>query len=268
MLEAQASAARNMPPRPQMALSDIDLYSSRDSSVDSHSVAGTNMAGYFAGPRPSVRFPPDPQTRAPSQPPFSNLNEAPWSPERRRSSLLRNSHGYPASWPYGRPTPTPGPPPLRDNHHSRPLHHQRADSDLSTISTSTSDTSSIKARSTSISPVHYHAQLHRPRSAGANGYLTGLPPQRPVSHPQGYQSPRRNSCGPSASVRNVRWQDMDDIFDGPRYGPQSDGRPGGDVRYGYGNKGSDDISRGRPARSVGPNTGVGGRRYPGGVSWR
>lgn len=251
-----------------MALSDIDLESSRDSSVDSRSIAGTDMAGYFAGPRTSFWSPPDFKSRAPPQPPIHYPNEAPWSPERRRNSLPDNNRGYPGSWPCDRPTPTSLPLPTRNTYHSRPHYHERADSNLSTISTSTSDSSSITTSSASLSPIHYHAQLHRPDTPGAPTFSTSLPPQRPVSHPQGYLSPPRNSSGPSLRTKNVRWQDMDDVFDGPRRSSHHDGRLGRGMRQGYGNRKADEIGRGRPARSVGHNTGVGGRRYAEGVNWK
>lgn len=264
MLEAQASAARNMPPRPPVALSDIDLESSRDSSVDSHSIAGTDVAGYFAGPHTPFASQPNFKSRAPPQRPVQHPNEAPWSPERRRSSLPDNGRGYPASGPCDRPTRTSFPPAPRD---SLPHYHQRAASNLSTISTSTSDSSGITASSASLSPVHFYAQLHRPSSPGAHDYSTSLP-RRPLSHPQGYLSPQRNSSGPPSRIKNVRWQDMDDVFDGPSCSPHRGGRPGRDMRHRYGRRKADEIGRGRPTRSIGPNTGVGGRIYAEGVTWR
>jgi len=261
MLEAQASASRNLPPRPQMALSDIDLESSRDSSVDSHSVDShsvTSMAGYFHGPHASHRAQTflnnPPSGHAPPQ--YSH--EGPWSPERRRSSVPDNSRAFPSPWPQDGLTPTPLPPPAKP---ARPHHHARTASDVSTISTSTSDSSSITTSSASMSPIRYHAHLHPPTSPGTRRHSTHIPPQRPASHPQSYtvhqpQPERRKS---------VKWQDMDDVFDGPKFSPpNSRGRD-------YNNR---RVSRDRTwdergkGRSAGQNTGVGGRRYPQGTGWR
>lgn len=268
MVEAQESAARNMPPRPQMALSDIDLESSRDSSVDSHPISSTDMAGYFAGPRASFQFPPYSNSRAPLQPPPQYFNEAPWSPERRRNSLPDSSRGYPASWPRGETTPTAFPPAPRDTYHTGSQHHNRADSEISTISTSNSDSSSITTSSASLSPVRYHTQLQSPNASGVLRQPTSQHPQRPASHPQGYLSPQREPSRPSSRAKDVRWQDMDEIFDGPRDSPHRDGRPGRDMRHGYGNRRADGRARGSSARRTGPNIGVGGRRYAEGVNRR
>ena len=284
MLEAQASAARAMPPRPNLALSDIDLESSRDtSSVDSHSVVDAEHgAGYFNHPRARSRGPPFIQiphgTRAPPQYP----NQEPWSPERRRSSLPDDGV-YPRSWSRDGPTPTAYAPPqpqnghahhhhhhphLHHHHHVRP-HHARVPSDVSITSSDTSDTSSITTSSASMSPVRYHAQLHSPSGpSSSRRHSTSVPPQRPA---QGYSSTRREPSSQSPpKPKNVRWQDMDDVFDAPMHNiPRNrsmDLRGRGDPRDEY--KGEDQR---RGARSVGPLRGVGGRRYaPSGSSmeWR
>lgn len=261
MLEAQASAARNMPPRPQMALSDIDLESSRDSSVDSHSVAGTDMAGYFAGVRSSLRPPSYSGSRAPPHPPPQYPNEAPWSPERRRSGLPDNSRGSPATWPRDGPAPSTFPPPPRDTPNTHSKHHGRADSDLSTISTSASDSSSMTTSSASLSPVRYHSQLHPSTSPSAGDHSITYPLQRPASYPQGYLSPQQDSSGIPSRTKNVRWQDMGNIHERPKHNPRRDGRTGRDLRHGYSHGRLDERARGRLTRSTGPNTGVGGRRY-------
>ena len=257
MLEAQASAARAMPPRPNLALSDIDLESSRDtSSVDSHSIVdAAHGAGYFNRPRASHRGPPFIQiphaVRLPSQYP----NQEPWSPERRRSSL-------PDDRAYSSPPPISHahhhPQHLHGHHHVRPK-HTRIPSDLSITSSDTSDTSSITTSSASMSPVRYHAQLHSTSGpSGSRRHSTSDPPQRPA---QGYSPNQRQPCNPSSSKpKNVRWQDMDDVFDAPRPSiPRNrsmDLRGRGDPRNEYR---VEDQRRG--ARSVGPMTGVGGRRY-------
>lgn len=261
MLEAQASAIRNLPPRPQMALSDVDLESSRDSSVDSHSI--TSMAGYFAGPRAPHRAQTFPNNPFSGHQPPQYSHEGPWSPELRRSSVPDNSRGFPASWPQDGPTPTAFQPPPKPR---RP-YHVRTASGVSTISTSTSDSSSITTSSASMSPVRYHAQTHPPVSPGTRRHSTHIPPQRPASHPQGdtvhqTQPERRKS---------VRWQDMDDVFDGPKFSPPSSRgnnyKNGNDYRNarGSGDKFWDETGRGR---SAGRNTGVRGRRYPDGTDWR
>lgn len=278
MLEAQASAARAMPPRPNLALSDVDLESSRDaSSVDSHSVVdAAHGAGYFNHPRANNRGPPFIQVPYRVRPPPRYPNqEEPWSPERRRRSLS-DDKSYPSSWSRDGPTPTDyAPPPSnsyphhhlphpRHHYHVRPQ-HTRLPSDISITSSDTSDTSSITTSSASMSPVGYHAQLHSPSSpSGPRRHSTSVPPQRPA---QGYSSNQRQPSAPAPSKsKNVRWQDMDDVFDAPRHTRSMDLRGRGDPRNEYR---VEDQRRG--ARSVGPVTGVGGRRYaPSGsaMEWR
>lgn len=268
MLEAQASAARNLPPRPQMALSDIDLKSSRDSSVDSHFIAGTDMAGYSTASRTSYRPPPSTfNPRLPARPPAPQYsNDAPWSPERRRGSQPDHGISHSASWPREAPAPSSYPPataaPLR------PQHHQRTDSDLSTLSTSTSS-SSLTTSSASLGPIRYHTQPHPLSSRTARRHSTSFPPHRPASQPQNYIPQQRRNSG-SARQKTVRWQDMDDVFDGERYNgnlTKRDGRTGRDLRYGASYGRGDERARGRALASVGPNPGVGGRRYAG-EEWR
>ena len=280
MLEAQASAARAMPPRPNLALSDIDLESSRDtSSVDSHSVVdAAHGAGYFNHHRVKSRGPPflhiPHGVRLPSQYP----HQEPWSPECRRNSLP-DDRAYPSSWPSDGPTPTtygPPPPPNSNPHHHRPhLHHHhhhhhhhnvrpqhtRIPSDISITSSDTSDTSSITTSSASMSPAQYHAQLHSSPSGPSSSrrHSTSLPPQRPA---QGYPPNERQPCSPPPSKpKNVHWQDMDDVFDSPRFNlPRNRSM---DLR-GRGDDSKNDYrveDQRRGARSVGPMTGVGGRRY-------
>lgn len=288
MLEAQASAARAMPPRPNLALSDIDLESSKEtSSVDSHSVAdAAHGAGYFNRPRANNRGPQFVHIPYRVRPSPQYPNQEPWSPERRRSSLP-DDRAYPSSWPSDGPTPTTyAPPPSNShphNHHPHPHHyhhhhhhvrphHARIPSDISITSSDTSDTSSITTSSASMSPVRYHAQLYSPSSpSGPRRHSTNVPPQRPASHPQGYSPHQREPVGPSVpKSKNVRWQDMDDVFDAPRLiiprnrSMDMRGRGGSRAEYRM-----EDQRRG--ARSVGPMTGVGGRRYaPGGsrMDWR
>ena len=270
MLEAQASAARAMPPRPNLALSDIDLDSSRDtSSVDSHSVVdAAHGAGYFNHPRANGRGPPFLQVPYRVRPSPQYPNQEPWSPERRRSSLP-DERAHPSSWPRDGSTPTEytSPPSSRPHHHLPHLHHQhhvrphhtRVPSDLSITSSDTSDTSSITNSSASMSPVHYHAQVHSPSDpSGPRPHSTFIHPQHPA---QGYSPNQRQPSSPSASKpKNVRWQDMDDVFDAPKHNiPRNrsmDLRGRGDPRDEYRLQ---DQRRG--ARSAGPATGVGGRRY-------
>lgn len=285
MLEAQASAARAMPPRPNLALSDIDLESSRDtSSVDSYSgVDAAHGAGYFSHPRANNRGPLFVQVPYRVRPPPQYPNQEPWSPERRRSSLP-DDRAYPSSWSRDGPTPTnyAPPPPLpppnsHPQHHLRHPHHHphvrprhtRIPSDISITSSDTSDTSSMTTSSASMSPVRYHAKLHSPSGpSGPRRHSTTVPPQRPA---QGYSPYQRQPSSPSPSkAKNVRWQDMDDVFDAPRHNiPRNrsmDLRGRGDPRNEYR---VEDQRRG--ARSVGPVTGVGGRRYaPNGsaMDWR
>lgn len=262
MLEAQASASRSLPPRPQMALSDIDLESSRDSSVDSQFV--TSMAGYFAGPRASHRaqtFPNTPPSTH-TQPPYPR--EGPWSPERRRNSDPDNARGFPASWPQDGSTPAVFQLPST---HPRPQHHARTASDVSTVSTSTSDSSSITTSSASLSPARYHSQLRPPTSPGVRRNSSHIPPQRPASHPQGYMIHQPQP----ARRKSVRWQDMDDVFDGPKFSPPNS-------RSRHHGRGQDQMNKREPrdrswddrgrGRSAGQNTGVGGRRYAPGSGWR
>lgn len=287
MLEAQESAARAMPPRPNLALSDNDLESSRDnSSVDSHSVVdAAHGAGYFNHPRAKNRGPPFVQTPHGVRLPPQYHNQEPWSPERRRSSLP-DGRAYPSSWTRDGSTPTeytPTPPPSSRAHQHPPhLHHHhhhhhhdvrprhtRIPSDISITSSDTSDTSSITTSSASMSPVGYHAQIHSPsRPSSSRRHSASFLPQRPA---QGYSPNERRATSPLPSKpKNVRWQDMEDVFDAPRHNiPRNrsmdlGGR--GDPRYEYR---AEDQRRG--ARSVGPMTGVGGRRYaPSGstMEWR
>ncbi len=287
MLEAQASAARAMPPRPNLALSDIDLESSRDnSSVDSHSVVdAAHGAGYFNHPRAYDRGPPFVQVPYRVRPSPQYPNQEPWSPERRRSSLP-DDRAYPSSWPRDEPTPTnysPLPLPKSHSHHHHPHHHHhhhhhpvrprhaRVPSDISITSSDTSDTSSVSTSSASMSPVRYHADFHSPSGpSGPRRHSTSVPPQRPA---QGHSPNQRQPSSPSPSKpKNVRWQDMDDVFDAPRHNiPRNrsmDLRGRDDPRNEYR---LEDQRRG--ARSVGPRptTGVGGRRYaPSGsaMDWR
>lgn len=283
MLEAQASAARAMPPRPNLVMSDMDLESSRDtSSVDSHSVVdAAHGAGYFYHPRANNRGPPFVQVPYRVRPPPQYPNQEPWSPERRRSSLP-DDRAYPSSWPRDGPTPTnyasPAPNshphhhlPHQDHHHHRRHrpHHTRTPSDISITSSDTSDTSSITTSSASMSPVRYHTQVHSPSSpSGPRRHSTSVSPQRRA---QGYPSKQRQPSSPSPSKpKNVRWQDMDDVFDAPRHNiPRNrsmDLRGRGDPRNEY--RGEDQR---RGVRSVGPMTGVGGRRYArsgSGMDWR
>ena len=267
MLEAQASALRNLPPRPQMALSDIDAQSSRDSSVDSHSV--TSMAGYFAGPdvsqRPSRRAQtfPNPPSATHHKPQYSR--EGPWCPEERRHSSVPDHHrGVSASWPQTQRTPTasqPPPPP------ARPEVHTRNASDVSTISTSTDDSSSITTSSVSMSPVRNYQTAQSPLSPSARRNSTHIPLRRPASHPQGYT----NHPPPAEIRKSVRWQDMDDVFDGPKFSPTNSRRNNHTNGTAYRNRSDyrdqswEERGRRRPA---GQNVGVGGRRYPDGVGWR
>ncbi|MCJ1272817.1 hypothetical protein MMC21_000606 [Puttea exsequens] len=272
MLEAQASADKNLPPRPQMALSDIDAASSRDSSVDTHSVASSSMAGYFAGPRlnHTRSFPENFPHHAPR-----SAYEAPWSPERRRSSFSdAHANAHSSIWHKEPPTPRssqPGAPP----NPPRPTHHHiRTPSDLSTISTSTSDSSISTTSSASLSPARYATHLPPPMSPG-NGtrrHPAHLPPQlpRPKSHPQQsvMQGRLRSEDGTGERRKNVRWQDMDDVFDGPRFSPPAhrDGRErsGSGGGGGGGGRGWDERGRGRS----GNGNVNGGRRMPAGSGWR
>lgn len=283
MLEAQASAARAMPPRPNLALSDIDLESSRDtSSVDSHSIVdAAHGAGYFNHPRAYNRGAPFLQVPYGVRPPPQYPNQEPWSPERRRSSLP-DDRAYPSSGSRDGSTPTNHPPPPPNSHphrhhphphhhhhhHVRP-HHTRVPSDISTTSSDTSDTSSITTSSASMSPGPYQAHHHPPsRPSVPRRHSTNDHPQRST---QGYSSNQRQPFGPSPSrAKNVRWQDMDGVFDAPRLNiprnRSADLRGRGDPRNEYR---VEDQRRG--ARSVGPVTGVGGRKYaPSGsaMDWR
>jgi hypothetical protein len=271
MIEAQASAMRDLPPRPNLALSDVDLESSRDSSVDSHSVIE------MAGPRSSYRNASIPHGR-PSvhlSPQYMNpqyMNNAPWSPERRRHSLPE-SKAYANSWPRDGPTPTSmrSFPQLPIRNH-RPHQHNRAPSDLSTISTSTDDSSSVTTSSASVSPIRYHAQLHHPTSPGARRHTEYFPPQRPASHPQEFLAHQRQPSG-EYKTKSVRWQDMDNTYDKPRFNtPDYRGQDSRCVSASargarLGDNSWDERERGR-GRSAGPLTGVGGRRYPDGTKRR
>ena len=261
MLEAQASATRDLPPRPQMTLSDIDIGSSRDSSVDTHSLAGTDMTGYLARPHIPYRYPVHPATRVPRPPPQYPY-EAPWSPELRRSSLPDTSRGIPASWPRNGLEAMPPPRPPRTNH---PRHHARGDSDVSTISSSTSDSSSITTSSASLSPVRYHSHVQTPNSPALRRHSMGLPPQRPASHPQGYVAQDRHANSPRQ--KNVRWQATDDVFEyDPRFieCDRNAGRSRG-RDYGYRDGRADERGKGRAARATHQNDAVGGKRHD---SWR
>lgn len=273
MLEAQASAARAMPPRPNLALSDIDLESSRDtSSVDSHSLFdAAHGAGYLNHLRANNRGPLFVQVPYRVRPPPQYPNQEPWSPERRRSSLP-DDIAYPPSWSRAGPTPTnytPPPPsshphhhlphPHHHHHHHVRPHHTRIPSDISITSSDTSDTSSITTSSASMSPTRYHAQHHSPSGpSGPRRHSTSVPLQRPA---QGYLPSQRQPSNPSPSKpKNVRWQDMDDVFDAPRHNIPRNRSMDMRGRESPRNEHRVEDQR-RGARSVGPMTGVGGRRY-------
>lgn len=196
MVEAQSSADRNMPPRPQMALSDNDL----ESSADSQSVAGTDLAGHFSSSRAPFPTSSHSQFRTAFQPSPQYPNEAPWSPERRRNSLLNYNDEHRASWP--RNVRLSHPPPKWE---TRSHHHRRDLSDSSTISTSTSDSSSLSTSSASLSPVRYDTRLHHTQSAEARGHNAHLPSPRSASHPQTRSSPQRERFSQSSGTKNVRW---------------------------------------------------------------
>ena len=257
-LEAQASAARDLPPRPpKLALSDVE--SSRDSSVDAHSITG-----YFSRPRSSQR-----STAFANGPPSVHIppqymNDGPWSSERRRNSLPENRH--PASSPQDGQTPTLyrsfSQVPMRN---TRPP-HVRVASDASTVSTSTDDSSSVTSSSPSMSPVRYHSkdnpQIQPPPSSENRRHSTNLPQQRLTSQPQEYLSYQRQPSG-EYKTRNVRWQDTENVFNRPEfnmshYGAQSN--RSSSLR-GSGPRDGEWEERGR-GRTTAPFTGVGGRKYP------
>ena len=256
-LEAQASTARHLHPRPpKLALSDVA--SSRESSVDSHSITG-----YYSKQRNSQRSAPFLNGQPSLHIPSAYTSDAPWSPERRRNSLPGNRR-YPASWPRDGPTPTTSRSfshlPIRN---ARPS-HVRVPSDVSTISTSTDDSSSVSTSSTSMSPVRYHHQPnnHLLSPEARRHSSTILPPHLPTRDPQEFLHHQRQPSG-DYKTRNVSWQDIDDI----------PGRPSlNQPNYGAGIKGSARArgarlgdrewdERGRGRTNV-LSTGVGGRRYP------
>ena len=263
-LEAQASAARDLPPRPpKLALSDVE--SSRDSSVDSHSITG-----YFSRPRSSQRSAAfmngPPSVHIPPQ----YVNDAPWSPERRRNSLPENRQ--PASWPQDGQTPT-----LYRSFSQLPIQntrppHVRVASDVSTISTSTDDSSSITSSSPAVSPVRYHSkinpQFQPPTTSEARRHSTNPPSQRPISHPQAYLSYQRQPSS-EYKTKNVRWQDTDHVFGRPEFNMSNYGAQGNRSSSARGSRPGDGEweERGRGRTTV-PFTGVGGRKYPEGGRWK
>ena len=257
-LEAQASAARDLPPRPpKLALSDVE--SSRDSSVDAHSITG-----YFSRPRSSQRSTAFVNGRPSVQIPPQYMNDAPWSPERRRNSLP--DHRHQASSPQDGQTPTLcrsfSQLPMRN---TRPP-HVRVASDASTISTSTDDSSSITSSSPSLSPVRYHSKgnppFQPPPSSDGRRHSTNLPHQRLTSHPQEYLSYQRQPSG-EYKTRSVRWQDTENDFNRPKFNMSNYGaqvKRSSSVR-GSGPRDGEWEERGR-GRTTAPFTGVGGRKYP------
>ena len=317
MLEAQASAARAMPPRPNLALSDVDLESSRDtSSVDSQSVVdAAHGVGYFNHPRASNRGPPFIQIPHGIRPPPQYADQEPWSPERRRSSLP-DDRAFGSSWPRDGPTPTaytaphPPPPPLpsghahhhppyprhQHHHHVRP-HHPRIPSDISITSSDTSDTSSITTSSASMSPIRYQTQLQHSSPSASGPSSSSYNPRRhsasvppPISqknhHHYYSSSSHQRQPPPSTTIttspskpKNVRWEDdleFDDVPARPTI-PRNrsmDLRGRAEPRTEYEYRGGEEMKnhhQRRGARSVGPITGVGGRRYaPNGsaMEWR
>ena len=209
MLEAQASQMRNMPPRPQMALSDADPTessrpSSGDSTVETSSIVGA--ADYFPYPRTNQNGRPHPPTRpflhtqatargiAPQRTRPSPSYDAPWSPLRRRSSMPadnRPQYQHPSSWPRGHPTSPHHQykfAPLRQKQRTRP----RTPSTVSESSV-TSD-SSYTTSSASLSPVLQSAQVHQPgatqggdiRRSQSLAYFH--PPPGHAAHPNAYHT--------------------------------------------------------------------------------
>ena len=213
MLEAQAANDRTMPPRPSMALSDVDLDSLRPSSADSQSIESQSVidaANYFQYPRghtnhlrppPSFVNLPSGSHAAPSPAAF----DGPWSPIQRQNSLPGSSSHRHSPSNRRAQVPKPNRPPPR-----RPQTHARTPSTLSTSSCS-SDSSSVTTSSASLSPSHYHTHLpHRPNQQSHRINLHGSPLQRPFSHPSVplLSHPRQPAgSGPNHRGLNVRWQD-------------------------------------------------------------
>ena len=247
MLDAQESARRNLPPRPQMALSDGDRGHSRDSSVDTHSMASAETYGHFSVPSISNHPPAHANGRDRPTVPRWYTNEAPWSSERRRGSLQEHRDGYTASWHQQGSFPVSFQPP-KSGTRCRPK-HARADSEISTMSTSSSDSSSITTSSLSLSPIDHHSHLPRPSTSGNLRHSTSLPLHRPASH----HTAHRNQDYTPSRQKNVRWQDMDNVFDQPVYKrayPARDGREKWDTGHGSVDDESHQSGRARTPRNV------------------
>ena len=215
MLEAQVAHDRNMPPRPTMALSDVDLDSLRPSSADSpsnESQSVVDAANYFQHPRTytnHVRRPP-PSVNVPSTSraaPTPPKYDGPWSPLRRQNSLPGSSSHWQSSSPWQTQAPKPNLPPPR-----RPQVHTRAPSTISS-SSCTSDSSSMTTSSASLSPINYHTHLPDQSSQQSDRRNSfGLPLHRPISYPNVpfLSHPRQPAgSGPNNRGLNVRWQDYD-----------------------------------------------------------
>ncbi len=228
MLEAQASQDRNMPPRPQMALSDVDVESSRPSSADSHSIDSHSIidaASYFHPHQPTYSRPPHNNRHIDHPPPQRPPHFAdPWSPL-RRSSSLPNPNYQP---PYNQHPYWPRQPPHPQNIRGAPRpSHARTASTLSTSSCSSSTSSSVTTSSASLSPVRYHAPLDRPDQ---RRHSTHHPQQRPMSrsNPLPGNQCSQPSSGPAGegTAKNVRWIDQSRRIDPQtRNARSADGRP-------------------------------------------
>ena len=212
MLEAQASAARNLPPRPQMELSDADHESSRQSTADTHDMAGPDVSEHHAVPFRTESFPVYTNAREPPQLPIRHADDVPWSSLNPRGSLPGQSDANIATRASQRPVPNSYPP---RNGATRPhSQHRRGDSDLSTISTTTSDSSSVTTSSLSPSPVRHRNRLQASSRPLPRRHSTGPSPPRSASQQNAnvaYPTHKSNS----AKLRDVKWED--DEFDVPRH---------------------------------------------------
>lgn len=272
MLEAQASGLRV----PSIGAHAANLESSRDSSFDSQSLVDARDHVLKSYPRPLfhtpnfIPIPPcAPPTRSPRQ---WSTQEPPWSPENRRSSHRTNHH--PSSRSRDGATPTAS---SHHRHPPRPHSRPRSPSTLSTTSSSSSSSSGPTASSASSPRLHHrhHSSSHLhplPAQITERRHSTpNSPSHRPLQHQNTSNSyfPSQHPRPPRGNARglNVRWRDVDTVFELPRSVPGTPEERGMSLVERR-REGDVEAERGRGGMRS-PLRGVGGRRYATeGMNWR
>lgn len=308
MLEARISQARNAPPEPSTALSDVEPESSICSSIDDQSMVGAASSSTDSRPtsQPSnIHIPP--RSVPPYSPHLYGPDEAPWSPEHRRNSLPPHVFQPRSPWvregltPTGSNTPT-----------NLPRHRLRSPSTISTDSSSSCSSSpttdSASPSPTRLRPPYSPVTEQRHHSSTSSSvpptphnypspqnplpphhhhhYNHTRPPPPPHHHPQtSYfppqpSQPQQDLPRPNARGLNVRWNNFNSVFLLPGSAPATPSEeeiftPRHDDEE---EKASRTRERGQTVegrreggrrRGTSPLRGVRGRRYPAeGIAWR